>query len=98
MRSIFFFKIYHIKGKGNLEHKATKYNPWNTRMLLHAHSTLETSFQYHTNSYPCFTKTKHMDANFSIISLQEAYEYGDSGDADEGDMCSFQWGWWCPPP
>ena len=62
----FFYKIDQIKGKGNLEHKATKYNPWNTRMLLHAHSTLETSFQYHTNSYPCFTKNKHMDPNLSI--------------------------------
>ena len=34
---------------------------------------------------------------YLFISLQEAgekckeaYEYGDSGDADEGDMCSFQ--------
>ena len=66
-------------------------------MLLHAHSTLETSFQYHTNSYPCLLKTSLWMLICLFISLQkaaekcqEAYEYGDSGDADEGDMCSFQ--------
>ena len=68
----FFYKIYQIKGKGNLEHKATKYNPWNTRMLLHAHSTLETSFQYHTNSYPCLLKTSLWMLICLFISLQKA--------------------------